>query len=94
MPWLLNAFFLNNSLFGKGLQIFTHGHRALNASILKHFEWYENMQVVLDWYHLHKKKFFRQIRISPKKANLSLQGLFLPEKAFFAGHTTIDSISK
>ena len=53
--WLLNAFLLNNSLFGKRLQIFTDGHRALNAAILKHFEWYGNMQIVLDWFHLCKK---------------------------------------
>ena len=71
--WLLNAFFLNNSLFGKRLQIFTDGHRALNASILKHFEWYENMQIILDWYHLHKK--FKEI------LSMAMKGRVLRNKA-------------
>lgn len=53
--WLLSAFLLHNSLFGKRLQIFTDGHRALNAAILKYFNWYKNMQLILDWYHLGKK---------------------------------------
>jgi len=53
--WLLNAFLLNNCLFGKRLQIFTDGHRALNTAILKHFKWYENKQIILDWFHLCKK---------------------------------------
>jgi hypothetical protein len=53
--WLLSAFLLHNSLFGKRLQIFTDGHRALNAAILKYFRWYKNMQVILDWFHLCKK---------------------------------------
>ncbi len=53
--WHLNGFLLFNSLFGKRLQIFTDGHRALNATILKHFNWYENIQIILDWYHLNKK---------------------------------------
>jgi hypothetical protein len=52
---LLNAFLLHNSLFGKRLQIFTDGHKALNAAILKHFNWYENIQIILDWFHLCKK---------------------------------------
>ena len=71
---LLNAFFLNNSLFGKRLQIFTDGHRALNASILKHFEWYENMQIVLDWYHLHKK--FKEILSIAMKGFTPWQDLY------------------
>ncbi len=53
--WLLSAFLLYNSLFGKRLQIFTDGHRALNAAILKYFGWYKNMQIILDWFHLCKK---------------------------------------
>jgi len=53
--WLLSAFLLHNSLFGKRLQIFIDGHRALNAAIVKHFEWYKNMQIILDWFHLCKK---------------------------------------
>ena len=53
--WFLSAFLLHNLLFGKRLQIFTDGHRALNAAISKHFKWYKNMQIILDWFHLCKK---------------------------------------
>jgi hypothetical protein len=53
--WLLNAFLLQNSLFGKRLQIFIDGHKGLNDSIVKHFEWYKNIQIILDWFHLCKK---------------------------------------
>jgi len=56
---------LYNSLFGKRLQIFTDGHKALNAAILKHFAWYENMQIILDWFHLHKK-FKEQLSLAMK----------------------------
>ncbi|NDY73820.1 hypothetical protein DO021_11490 [Desulfobacter hydrogenophilus] len=63
--WLLNAFLSYNSLFGKRLQIFTDGHKALNAGILKHFAWYENMQIILDWFHLHKK-FKEQLSLTMK----------------------------
>ncbi|MCP3889106.1 MAG: hypothetical protein GY702_09580 [Desulfobulbaceae bacterium] len=63
--WLLTAFLSYNSLFGNRLQIFTDGHRALNAAILRHFEWYENMQIILDWFHLHKK-FKEQLSMAMK----------------------------
>lgn len=63
--WLLNAFLLSNFLFGKRLQIFTDGHKALNAAIAKHFGWYKNMQIVLDWFHL-RKKFKEELSMAMK----------------------------
>lgn len=63
--WLLNAFLLDNSLFGKRLQIFTDGHKALNATIIKHFKWYQNIQIILDWFHL-KKKFKELLSMAMK----------------------------
>jgi hypothetical protein len=53
--WFLNALLLSNSLFGKRLQIFTDGHKVLNDTILKFYRWYDNIQIILDWYHLEKK---------------------------------------
>jgi hypothetical protein len=63
--WWLNAFLLYNLLFGKRLQVFTDGHKALNAAIVKHFEWYKNIQIILDWFHLHKK-FKEQLSMAMK----------------------------
>lgn len=52
----LLAFLLNNNLVnGTRLQFFTDGHRALNSSIFKSFSWYNNIGLILDWYHLQKK---------------------------------------
>lgn len=67
--WLLNAFLISNSLFGKRLQIFTDGHRALNTTILKHFSWYENIQIILDWFHL-KKKFKERLSMAMKGSTI------------------------
>ena len=53
--WLLIAFLLSNSLFGKRLQIFTDGHKALNAAIVKQFGWYNNVQIVRNDSHPHRK---------------------------------------
>ena len=50
------AFLLNNSLVnGTRFQFFTDGHKALNESIFKAFSWYNNIGLILDWYHLQKK---------------------------------------
>ncbi len=51
----LTAFILNNNLIGSRFQFFTDGHKTLNSSILKHFSWYGNIGIILDWYHLQKK---------------------------------------
>ena len=67
--WLLIAFLLSNSLFGKRLQIFTDGHKALNAAIVKQFGWYNNVQIVLDWFHL-RKKFKEELSMGMKGRKL------------------------
>ncbi len=72
--WLLSAFLLSNSLFGKRLQIFTDGHKGLNAAIVKHFGWYENMQIVLDWFHLCKK-FKEELSMAMKGRKLRNRAL-------------------
>jgi len=47
------------------LQIFTDGHKALNAAIVNHFQWYPNIQIILDWFHL-KKKFKELLSMAMK----------------------------
>ena len=51
----LIAFIFNNNLIGDRLQFFTDGHRILNATILKCFNWFSNIGIILDWFHLVKK---------------------------------------
>lgn len=51
----LIAFLFNNDLVGKRFQFFTDGHTTLNNTILKSFNWYSNIGIILDWYHLQKK---------------------------------------
>ena len=51
----LIAFIFNNNLIGDRLQFFTDGHRILNATILKCFSWFNNIGIILDWFHLVKK---------------------------------------
>jgi len=48
----LIAFLFNNNLIGKRIQFFTDGHTILNKTIIRIFEWYPNMGIILDWYHL------------------------------------------
>jgi len=49
------AFCFSNNLIATRLQFFTDGHRMLNKTILKAFNWYRNIGIILDWYHLRKK---------------------------------------
>jgi hypothetical protein len=49
------AFLLNNGLMKERLQFFTDGHKTLNDTILKCFNWLKNIAIILDWYHLEKK---------------------------------------
>lgn len=49
------AFIFENGLSGNRFQFFTDGHRVLNQTILKCFNWFNNMGIILDWYHLEKK---------------------------------------
>jgi hypothetical protein len=51
----LTAFIFNNDLIGNRLQFFTDGHKTLNETILKCFNWFKNIGIILDWYHLEKK---------------------------------------
>jgi len=51
----LIAFIFNNNLIGDRLQFFTDGHRILNETILKCFNWFSNIGIILDWFHLVKK---------------------------------------
>jgi len=51
----LIAFIFNNNLIGDRLQFFTDGHRILNETILKCFNWFNNIGIILDWFHLVKK---------------------------------------
>ena len=51
----LIAFIFNNNLTGDRLQFFTDGHKILNETILKCFNWFKNMGIILDWFHLVKK---------------------------------------
>jgi hypothetical protein len=51
----LIAFIFNNALIGNRLQFFTDGHKTLNDTILKGFNWLKNIEIILDWYHLEKK---------------------------------------
>jgi hypothetical protein len=51
----LIAFIFNNDLIGNRLQFFTDGHTILNKTILNCFNWFKNIGIILDWYHLEKK---------------------------------------
>ena len=51
----LIAFVFDNGLIGSRLQFFTDGHKTLNDTILKCFNWCKNIGIILDWYHLEKK---------------------------------------
>ena len=51
----LIAFIFNNALIGNRMQFFTDGHKTLNETILRCFNWFANMGIILDWYHLEKK---------------------------------------
>ena len=52
---LVIAFIFENGLSGNRFQFFTDGHRVLNKTILKCFNWFNNIGIILDWYHLEKK---------------------------------------
>ena len=61
----LIAFIFNNNLIGDRLQFFTDGHRILNETILKCFNWFNNIGIILDWFHL-VKKCKEQLRMAMK----------------------------
>jgi len=51
----LTALIFNNDLISNRLQFFTDGHNSLNSAIINSFSWYENIGIILDWFHLEKK---------------------------------------
>jgi hypothetical protein len=51
----LMAFLFSNRLLGYRFQFFTDGHKVLNDTINKYFDWYPNFGIILDWFHLVKK---------------------------------------
>jgi hypothetical protein len=51
----LVAFLFSNRFLGYRFQFFTDGHKLLNDTINKHFNWYPNFGIILDWFHLVKK---------------------------------------
>lgn len=65
----LTAFWFHNGLTGDRIQFFTDGHKVLNDSIFKWFSWYENIGIILDWYHLEKK--------CKEQLSLALTGRFI-----------------
>jgi hypothetical protein len=65
----LMAFLFHNGLIGTRIQFFTDGHKTLNQAILKSFNWYKNIGIILDWYHLEKK--------CKEKLSLALKGRFI-----------------
>lgn len=51
----LLAFLLSNKRLGCRFQFFTDGHTTLNNAIVSFFQWYPNVGIILDWFHLVKK---------------------------------------
>ncbi len=52
---LLLAFLLDNGLWKHGLTFLTDGQKTLQATVLRAFSWWGNVQLILDWYHLDEK---------------------------------------
>jgi hypothetical protein len=52
---LLIAFLVNSDLLQYRLQFFTDGYTILHDAILRCFSWYQNLAIILDWYHLEEK---------------------------------------
>ncbi len=60
------AFLFENELTWIRILLFTDGHTILNRDVLKAFCWFENIGIILDWYHLVKK--------CKEKLSISLKG--------------------
>jgi hypothetical protein len=52
---IIIAFLLNNHLLKYRLQFFVDGQRSLHHAIMKAFSWFNNIGIILDWYHLEEK---------------------------------------
>lgn len=65
----LIALLINSQLLGNRIQFFTDGYTKLNEAVLKQFNWYTNIGLILDWYHLIKK--------CKELLSLSMKGRFI-----------------
>jgi len=65
----LIAFLCSNQLPGKRFQFFTDGHTILNDTIRSCFNWYPNLGIILDWFHLVKK--------CKEQLSMALRGRFI-----------------
>lgn len=52
---IIIGFLLNNDLLKYRLQFFVDGQKTLQAAILRVFSWFNNIGLILDWYHLEDK---------------------------------------
>ena len=52
---IIIGFLVNNDLLKYRLQVFMDGERKLRKGIFEVFSWFENIGIILDWYHLEKK---------------------------------------
>ena len=52
---ILLGYLLTNVLLGYRLQFFVDGQKTLHAAILRAFAWFNNLGLLLDWYHLEDK---------------------------------------
>ena len=59
------SYLLVNALLGARLQFFVDGQKTLQASILRFFSWFNNVGMILDWYHL-EDKCKRQLSLAMK----------------------------
>lgn len=59
------AFLLNNDLLKNRIQFFVDGQKSLQTGILMAFSWFNNIGIILDWYHL-KDKCKRQLSLAMK----------------------------
>lgn len=84
---VLIAFLSHNNLFHFRLQFFTDGMPSLHESILKHFQWYKNICIILDWYHLEKKC---KQRLSGALKNRHLRNNILEELKRFLWYGLMD----
>lgn len=68
------AYLLNNALLGCRLQFFVDGQKTLQAAILRAFAWFNNLGLILDWYHL-EDKCARQLSLAMNGASLRNEAL-------------------
>lgn len=52
---MIVAFLINNYLLDKNIVFFTDGQKSLNAAIVQRLDFFRNIKLILDYYHLEKK---------------------------------------